>query len=64
VEPVRLEIKILRVLRDGGASVLEIAEETMVNPKRIQYVLDRLEDSGMLKGVWRNGRKVYLRALY
>ncbi len=58
----RLEIKVLKVLRDRSASVLEIAEETMVTPKQIQKVLDRLEEIGILIGMSYNGEKVYVRA--
>lgn len=55
-----LEMKILRVQREGRASVLEIAEKTMVAPARLQRALDRLEELGILRGSWCEGRKVYL----
>lgn len=56
----RLEVKVLRILRDREASAVEIAEETLVNLRKIQETLNRLESLGLLKGAWRNGRKVYL----
>ncbi len=57
----RLEVKVLRILRDREASAVEIAEETLTTLKKIQDTLNRLESLGLLRGAWRNGRKVYLR---
>lgn len=56
----RLEGKVLRMLRDRDASAAEIAEEILVNPKKVLETLSRLEELGLLSNAWKNGRKVYI----
>lgn len=56
----KLEGKVLRMLRDRDASAAEIAEEILASPNKVLETLSRLEELGLLYGAWKNGRKVYI----